>query len=103
MLDEQKPDYTRQAMDAMSVVLSDKRQDYARGSEDPFINFKETAEITGSTPIKVALTMAAVKLSRLNHLLDSTEPVNESVGDSLLDLANYAALALAMYLEASNE
>jgi len=103
MSDDDSLDFTRLALSNMTVILGEKREDYARGDDDPFVNFKETAEITSSTPVKVALTMAAVKLSRLNHLLDSTEPVNESVEDSLLDLANYATLAFAMYLEVSSK
>lgn len=85
---------------AMQEILEDKRSDYARGSEDPFVNFKETAQINGLLPEQVALVQCGIKLSRLNHLLDSDQPVrNESIADSFIDLANYAVLAAAMWQE----
>lgn len=92
--------HVTEVLQSMQWILDDKRSDYARGSDDPFVNFKETAQINGLSPEKVALVQCGIKLSRLNHLLDSGQPVrNESIADSFIDLANYAVLAAAMWKE----
>lgn len=92
------------AIDAIKCMIVDKSADYARGSEDTFVNFKETATITGSTPLKVALTQVGIKMSRISHLeADSSYVNNESLYDSYLDLACYAVLALAMKVNLSEE
>ena len=84
--------------DKMEVVLMSKGYDYA--NQDRLSNFKEVASITQSTPEKVALTLIAIKVARLGVLLDSDKsPNNESVEDSVLDLANYAFLLHAILIE----
>lgn len=92
------------ALSAIESMVAVKSSDYARGSVDPFVNFKETATITGSTPLKVALTQVGIKMSRISHLeADSSYVNNESLYDSYLDLACYAVLALAMKVSLSEE
>lgn len=81
-------------------MLHSKGMDYSRGSSDPFVNFKETANIIGIPPSHVALVQCGIKMSRIRHLEESSDdPVNESLMDSYLDLACYAVLAYAMEME----
>ncbi len=88
------------ALSAIESMVAVKSSDYARGSVDAFVNFRETGEIMGVDPKRVALTQAAIKMSRIVHLEDGEgEPNNESLQDSYLDLACYAVLAYAMSLE----
>jgi hypothetical protein len=76
---------------SMAETIIRKGNDYA--GADRLSNFKATAEITGTSPASVCLTMIGIKVARLGVLINSgAEPANESVRDSVLDLANYAAL-----------
>ena len=82
---------------SMEKTLLSKAEDYA--NEDRLSNFKVTAAITGTKPELIGLTMIAVKVARLGVLLNSSKkPNNESIQDSVLDLANYAVL-LSMILK----
>ena len=95
-----RPDYIGLALARMGDMLGAKGEDYSRGSEDPFVNFKETGAITGMPPESIALVQCGIKMSRIMHLeMDRHDPVNESTTDSYLDLACYAALAYAMHIE----
>ena len=81
--------------DAFVVLMREtmlrKSSDYA--NEDRLSNFKGVAAIVGITPEQVALTLVSIKTARLGNLLGkSGSPLNESVADSILDLANYAVL-----------
>lgn len=80
----------------MRSTLLLKGDDYA--NDDRLSNFKMAGSICGLTPEKNCLSLIATKVARLGVLLDSkTNPNNESVLDSVLDLANYSVL-LAMIL-----
>jgi len=75
----------------MKHTLLSKGGDYA--SFDRLSNFKTTASIIGTTPELSCLNLIAVKVARLGVLLNSKDkPKNESIQDSVLDLANYAIL-----------
>lgn len=81
----------------MKDILLKKGNDYA--NEDRLSNFKLAGGICGIKPEQNCLSLIAVKVARLGVLLNSDkEPSNESVKDSVLDLANYAIL-LSMILE----
>ena len=67
-----------------------KGNDYA--NEDRLSNFKLAGSICGLTPEQNCLSLIATKVARLGVLLGGKEPSNESIDDSLLDLANYAVL-----------
>lgn len=72
-------------------TLCGKRSDYA--TEDALSNFKQTGAITGVSSAQVALMLIGVKVARLGNLLSNNKTnVNESIDDSVLDLANYAFL-----------
>ena len=81
----------------MESMLIKKGGDYA--SEDKLSNFKLAGNICGLTPELNCLSLIATKVARLGVLLNSNkEPNNESIQDSVLDLANYTIL-LSMILE----
>jgi len=70
-------------------ILVKKNSDYA--SKDALSNFKTVAGIMNTKPEIIAANLIGVKLARLGVLLNSDkEPTNESILDSVLDMANYA-------------
>lgn len=82
----------------MSEVLLSKGDDYANA--DRLSNFKLAGSICGLSPAQNCLSLIATKVARLGVLLKSeTEPNNESIRDSILDLANYASLLDMIVLE----
>lgn len=81
----------------MSVILLAKGDDYS--GQDRLSNFKLAGAISGLTAELNCLSLIATKVARLGILLNQENaPKNESVKDSLLDLANYTIL-LSMILE----
>lgn len=75
----------------MSEVMMSKGNDYA--NSDRLSNFKTAGAIVGVSPEINCLSLIATKVARLGVLLNSKEaPNNESIRDSVLDLANYAVL-----------
>jgi hypothetical protein len=83
----------------MGSILLSKGDDYA--NIDRLSNFKLAGNICGLNPELNCLSLIATKVTRLGVLLNSTsKPNNESIEDSVLDLANYALL-LSMILKDS--
>jgi hypothetical protein len=79
-----------------SVLLS-KGNDYS--DEDRLSTFKEVGRISQLSPEEVCLVFLGTKLTRLTNLLkNNKEPNNESINDSILDMANYCIL-LSQILE----
>jgi hypothetical protein len=75
----------------MQDILFKKGNDYA--NTDRLSNFKLAGAISGGTPETNCLNLIATKVARLGVLLNSKgKPNNESIGDSIIDLANYAVL-----------
>lgn len=73
-------------------VVTAKMKDYSQDS-DPFSNFRFAAQAAGISVDQVFLVMEAVKLSRLENLLNTgKEPQNEAVTDTMGDLARYARI-----------
>jgi len=74
-----------------------KSSDYAT-EDNPFKNFN-VAEIFGIPVQKAILVRMADKMMRVSNLIDSDAKVkDESILDSLSDLANYATI-LRVYIE----
>ncbi len=90
------------AMISMVAVSRRKRADYATDG-DEFSNFRGTAEFAGfESPAMSALFNVAQKLERIRALRANgrfAEVANESVDDTFLDIAVYAVLAHAMWIE----
>jgi hypothetical protein len=75
----------------MKQTISQKADDYA--GDDRLSNFKDSGKICKIGPEKVILALISTKVARISNLLESQQnPRNESMSDSLLDLANYAVL-----------
>ena len=75
----------------MTNTIISKQADYAK--EDILSNFKLAGNICGINPDVNCLSLIATKVARLGVLLNTKEsPNNESIEDSLLDLANYSFL-----------
>ena len=83
-------------------ILKEKNSDYAP-HHDPWRNFR-FASIVGVNPVKAQLVRISEKLARTNNLIDklakneTASVKDETIEDSLLDLANYSAI-LAIYLQ----
>lgn len=86
-------------------VLSMKNSDYTAGRGE-FYNFEKTAEFVNVPVLKLVAAEVAKKMTRLDSLLRLEElgqlPNNESMKDTLLDLAGYAIIAHA-YLSATED
>jgi hypothetical protein len=81
----------------MKRTLFSKGDDYA--NEDRLSNFKLAGAISGGDAKTNCLNLIATKVARLGVLINSDqEPNNESISDSILDLANYSVL-LSMIIE----
>lgn len=79
----------------MHDLLISKAADYTDGA-DQFSNFLKTGNMTGLGPEGSFKVLIATKVVRIMELTGSgRDPRNESVEDTLLDLANYAVLWLA--------
>ena len=75
----------------MKKTLFSKGDDYA--NEDRLSNFKLAGAISGGDARTNCLNLISTKVARLGVLINTNkEPNNESIEDSVLDLANYAVL-----------
>lgn len=92
---EQEIEFTN-IVSKMEQTLLRKGNDYS--TTDRLSNFKMAGAISGLKPEVQCLSLISTKVARLGVLLNSDkEPNNESVQDSVLDLANYSIL-LSMIL-----
>jgi hypothetical protein len=90
------PDYLK-LLDEMKELHCRKAADYGRGA-DPFANVRSGAEF--NVPAWVGVMIRANdKMHRVKSFLQNKSLVNESVEDSLKDLAAYALIALVLYRE----
>lgn len=92
--------YHAEMCEKMKQITEKKNHDYTGGSDDPFANFKYV-ESLGITSTEVGmLTRMTDKMSRINSFIKkgSYEVEDESITDTLLDLANYSIL-LAGYIK----
>lgn len=94
--------FHEEACGKMRAILAAKNADYAGDAGSPFSNFKNVETLGVCSVEQGFLTRMTDKLSRLASLLKprATEAKvkDESVTDTLLDLANYCIL-LAAYIE----
>ncbi len=74
-----------------------KAADYGTG-EDPLANVRASAQ-WGIAPWVGALVRAQDKVTRLQAAAKGSTLVNEGIEDSLLDLASYALISLALFRE----
>lgn len=90
---ERQKEVFKEAVADMERIMFEKGNDYA--NEDRLSNFKLAGSIVGSNAELNCLNLIATKVARLGVLLNSrVQPNNESINDSLIDLANYALLLM---------
>jgi hypothetical protein len=86
----------------MERIINSKRDDYA--NTDVLSNFKLAGPICQISPQVQCLSLIATKVARLGVLLNSKKkPNNESISDSVIDLANYTFLLDILVKEAYPE
>lgn len=96
MTKEEQAKHFEEITSKMKEILLKKGNDYA--NNDRLSNFKLAGSICGLKAEQSCLSLIATKVARLGVLLNSDkEPNNESIQDSVLDLANYSIL-LSMIL-----
>jgi hypothetical protein len=84
-------------VEKMRATMLAKGDDYA--GQDRLDNFKRAGAITGIGAPMQCLSLIATKVARLSSLVGGNkDPRNESVDDSILDLANYSVI-LAMVIQ----
>lgn len=75
-----------------SQVMFAKSSDYASES-DVLSNFKKSGKVLDQTAAQNVLGLIQTKVTRLSELVaKGRNPMNESVSDTILDLANYSFL-----------
>ncbi len=78
-------------VETMRGIMFRKGNDYA--NTDRLSNFKLAGAISGGSAETNCLNLIATKVARLGVLLNAdASPNNESIEDTLIDLANYAVL-----------
>lgn len=81
-----------EVLEEMAAIHTKKNHDYAN-EEDPLANFLLQAEITGQSVNEVFFNAIAIKVARLRELVGKgKQPANESIDDTILDMAVYSAL-----------
>lgn len=101
MTKEQQEKHFDALVGQMREILLKKGNDYA--NIDRLSNFKLAGSISGLNAELNCLSLISTKVARLGVLLNSkNKPNNESIQDSVLDLANYSIL-LSMILSERDE
>lgn len=97
-------EFHKKFCEQMVEVTQKKNSDYTGKTEDPFANFR-IVESVGVCSAEVGfLTRMTDKLSRINSFVQKGELLvkDESVQDTLHDLANYCAL-MSGYIQSKKE
>ena len=95
LTEEMRDTFLDELFNIQKKILASKGHDYA--GEDLLSNFRLAGMLVNQSsryPDAInCLNLIGTKVARLGQLLDSDKTVyNESVQDSVIDLANYAAL-----------
>ena len=85
------------ALDLMKEIHDKKNRDYS--AQGPYDNFEFVSQITQTEIDKVFLIQIANKVARLGSLLSKGDPNFESLQDTRMDLAVYAAMYFSYFLE----
>lgn len=86
--------------DSMRDIHKRKNAGYAGDCNDPWANFRYS-ELFGIPAFKGCLVRLSDKFIRIANLTKNpkNEQVGEAITDTLLDLANYAVIAICLYEE----
>lgn len=102
MTKQEQEQHFNEVTETMRTILLSKGDDYA--NIDRLSNFKLAGNISGLNAKLNCLSLIATKVARLGVLINSDKaPNNESVNDSVLDLANYAILLSMILKDTENE
>jgi hypothetical protein len=83
----------------MGEIHDAKNHDYSEGAKDPFSNFR-MSENFGIPAWKGCLVRISDKYSRITQLSTKEAKVkDESIEDTLIDLANYALICIILRRE----
>ena len=86
-------------LDRMRDIHDRKNADYASG-DNPYSNFEEAARSAGVSVDTVFAVLIGIKQARIKELTTKDKtPNNESLQDSRLDMAVYAALRASYFEE----
>lgn len=96
-------EFHQQCIEKMSAITKAKNADYTGTGDDPFANFTRVEALGVCSTEQGFLTRMVDKLARINSFAQKGElqVKDESVEDTLLDLANYAIL-FAGYIKSKN-
>lgn len=95
--------FHRHMCDKMIDITAKKNADYTGDTDDPFANFTLVEKLGACSVTQGFITRMCDKLSRITSLTAgkrNAAVVDESVEDTLLDLANYCIL-MAGYMRGS--
>lgn len=93
------PSSIETALANLGSVLQRKNSDYKVTSSE-FSNFHYAADVAGISTREAILTQIGIKLGRLKGLTQKGQDPNwESIEDTTMDLAGYAVILYAYYLE----
>jgi len=81
-------------LDEIAELHSRKNHDYSKASE-PLSNFRRSRDL-GVEPWKGVLVRMSDKYSRIEQLANGKNPKNESMRDSLVDLAVYSLICVLL-------
>lgn len=100
MTKEQYMEFQKQTFDAMIEITRRKNADYTGASGDPFFNFTRVEALGIASTEQGFLTRMLDKFARITSFVQKGElqVKDESVQDTLRDLANYCILMLG-YIE----
>ena len=106
MTSDKRKELFQEFTDSQREVLISKGNDYA--TQDVLSNFKMAGNIANqkaNNPSAInCLNLIATKVARLGNLLSSEGDIkNESVEDSVLDMANYTFLLYCLLKEVEKE
>ncbi len=100
---QQFVDFHASAVQKMTEIMRAKNADYTGSSASPFANFTQVENNGICTTEQGILVRMTDKMSRINSLLDRDAQVkDESIEDTLLDLANYSII-LAGYIRSKRQ
>lgn len=85
------------ACDRMKNITAAKNSDYTGNTDDPFKNFSDSQTYAGVSTETGFLVRMGDKMARIRSFVEkgTLEVKDESVQDTLLDLANYCLLMAA--------
>lgn len=97
--------FMEETMDTMRKIAKAKNADYTGSTDDPFANFTVVEQRGIATTEQGFLTRMSDKMERITSFVRKGELAvkDESVSDTLMDLANYCLLFMAYIKDKSNK